>query len=126
MNVSVFTGYLMSDPIYGVSDKGTEYVRVNVNSPRYVPSLKKSVVNMIACTAFGVIANFIHNKFKKDDKVEVVGYSQGHYYIDSVGKKVLMNNIVIEKIGFAERKEVIENGVERNEGYEVVPEDVSQ
>lgn len=99
-------GRLTKDPDtkYSTGDKPMAISRFSIAVNRYAKREGEAEADFFNCVSFGKQGEFVEKYLRKGTKVVIQGRLQNNNYTNKNGEKVYSNDIVVERIEFAESK----------------------
>ncbi len=123
MNLTIQIGRFTKDPeiSYG-ENQAIKCVRVDIAVPRdFLLGDDDPKADFFHCVAFKASAKFIAKFCKKGDKVAIRGRFQNNNYTKNDGTKVYSDQLIIDKIEFAQTKDQTEENFHPPDEDEEMP-----
>lgn len=106
MNKVILMGRLCGDPEVRYTQNNNTLV-ANFNlavNRRFAKKEDEKQADFISIVAWGKIAEFCNNYFKKGQQVVIIGRIQTRNYDDNEGKRIYVTEVIAEEVYFADTK----------------------
>ena len=118
-------GRLTRDPECSTYGEGGKLARFSIACDKRWKREGQPTADFFNCVAFGKLAEFVENYFKKGTKIMVTGRLENNNYVNKDGVKINAVQISCEEIEFAESKNANNNsnvGNKVDNDFMTVPE----